>query len=109
MNLNNLILSTLQPLNVPVSFLTYVGTVRPYIVFYELDQRSAFNSDDTEKATGHSIQVDIFHTGNYNSLVDLVKEKMIAACFTRSNEQDFYETDTKLYHKVLRFSYYEEV
>jgi hypothetical protein len=109
MNLNNLILSTLQPLNVPISFLTYSGTLRPYIVFYELDQRSAFNSDDTEKATGYSIQVDVFHTGNYNSLVDSVKEKMNVAGFTRTNEQDFYEADTKLYHKVIRFSYYEEV
>lgn len=109
MNLNSLIFNTLKPLNVPVSFLTYAGTTRPYIVFYEIDQRSTLNADDEEKETGHSIQVDVFHTGNYNSLVDQVKQLMIAAGFSRSSEQDFYETDTKLYHKVLRFSYYEEV
>jgi hypothetical protein len=108
MNLNSLIINTLQSLNVSVSFLTYTGTARPYIVFYELDQRSAFDGDDTETNTNHSIQVDIFHAGNYVSLAESVKQKMIAAGFSRTNEQDFYESDTHLYHKVIRFSYYEE-
>lgn len=109
MNLNNLILNTLQPLNVPVAFLNYTGTDRPYIRFLELDQRSALDCDDEEKETGHAIQVDVFHTENYNNLVDQVKQKLKEVGFTRSSEQDFYETDTKLYHKVIRFSYYEEV
>jgi cation transport regulator ChaC len=109
MNLNSLIINTLQPLNVPVAFLVYTGTTRPYITFLELDQRSAFDCDDEEKETGHTIQVDVFHTGNYNSLVESVKQKLKEVGFTRTNEQDFYETDTKLYHKVIRFSYYEEV
>lgn len=109
MNINSLVISTLQPLNVPVVFLTYSGDARPYITFLEIDQRSAFDSDDEEKNTNHSIQVDIFHTSNYVDLVDSVKQNMIAAGFTRSSERDFYETDTRLYHKVIRFSYYEEV
>lgn len=105
MNLNSLILNTLQPVNVPVAFLVYTGTARPYITFLELDQRSALNSDDIETETEHTIQVDVFHTGNYNSLVDSVKQKLVAVGFARTNEQDFYETDTKLYHKVIRFSF----
>jgi hypothetical protein len=109
MNLNSLIINTLKPLKIPVEFITYIGTARPYITFLELDQRSALNCDDEEKQTSHSIQINIFHTGNYVSLVESVKQKMIAAGFKRTNEQDFYETDTKLYHKVIRFSYYEEV
>lgn len=109
MNLNNLIISTLQPLNVPVAFLVYTETTRPYITFLELDQRSSLDCDNQEKETAHTIQVDVFHTGNYKDLVESVKQKLIAVGFTRSNEQDFYETDTKLFHKVIRFSYYEEV
>jgi hypothetical protein len=109
MNLNSLIINTLKPLNVPVAFLNYTGTEKPYIRFYELDQRSALDADDEEQVSGHSIQLDIFHTGNYNSLVESVKNLLKSVGFRRTNEQDFYETDTNLYHKVIRFSYYEEV
>jgi hypothetical protein len=85
----------------------YTGTTRPYITFLEIDQRSSLDCDDEEKETSHSIQVDVFHTGNYNSLVESVKQKLKEVGFTRSNEQDFYESDTHLYHKVIRFSYFE--
>jgi len=105
MNLNSLIINTLQPLNVPVDFLTYTGTTRPYITFLELDQRAALNSDDEESETSHFIQVDVFHSGNYHTLVDQVKQALKGVGFTRTSEYDFYETDTKLFHKVIRFSF----
>jgi len=108
MNFNSLIIDTLKPLGVPVSFLTYTGESRPYIVFQELDQRSSFDSDDVEEITNHFIQLDVFHTGNYTSLVESVKASLKAIGFTRQSEQDLYEPDTKLYHKVLRFNYFIE-
>lgn len=109
MSISSLIIDTLKPLGAPVSFLAYAGTSRPYIVFYEIDQRAGFTSDNAETITEYIMQVDVFHTGNYNSLVYSVKQSMHDAGFRRMNEYDFFEADTKLYHKVLRFSYFEEV
>jgi hypothetical protein len=37
-----------------------------------------------------------------------VKQLMKEAGFRRTTETDLYEPDTKIYHKVLRFSYVEE-
>lgn len=109
MSINSLIANALKPLGAPVSFLTYMGTAHPYIVFNAIDERSHFLADNAEQATEYTVQIDVFNTGNYESLVESVKQAMIAAGFTRLNEYDLYEPDTKLFHKAIRFFYYEEV
>jgi hypothetical protein len=108
MSLNKLIIDTLKPLGVPVNFQTYSGTATTYITFFEYNQFSALNADDEEQQTAHFFQVDIWSKGDYTSLVDQVKELMTAAGFRRTTETDLYESDTKIFHKVLRFSYVEE-
>lgn len=109
MSINSLIINTLNPLGMPVAFLIYSGTVRPYLVFNVIDERSHFLADNVEKATEYTVQVDVYHTGNYTSQVDAVKQAMIAAGFSRLSEYDLYEPDTAIYHKAIRFFYYEEV
>lgn len=106
MNLNKLIINTLNPL-APTFFLTYCGSVFPHITFFEFNQQSALNADDEEDMTAHSIQVDIWSKSDYTSLVEQVKNSLLAIGFTRSMETEFYENDTKIYHKVLRFNFVE--
>jgi hypothetical protein len=105
MNLNTLILSTLSPTNVPVAFQVYTGTATTYITFFEYNQQGKLFADDTEKSTQHSIQVDVWSTGNYSVLVEQVRSLMIGQKFIRNSETEFYENDTKVFHKVFRFYY----
>jgi hypothetical protein len=105
MSLNKLIIDTLKPVGVPVAFQTYSGTATTYITFFEYNQFSALNADDEERQTAHFIQVDIWSKGDYTSIVDQVKQRMKEAGFIRTTETELYEPETKIYHKVLRFSY----
>jgi hypothetical protein len=107
MNLNKLIIDTLTPIGVPVSFQEYTGIETMYITFFEYNQFSALNADDTEQQTSHFIQVDIWSNGDYTAIVDQVKQKMIDAGFKRTSEADLYENDVKIYHKAIRFSFVE--
>lgn len=107
MNIHNLIKTILAPTNIPSSLLTYTGTATTYITFFEYNQRGSLYLEDDEATTTHSIQVDVWSKGNYLTLVDQVKSLMKQAGFTRNSEAEFFEEDTKIFHKVLRF-YYEE-
>jgi hypothetical protein len=105
MNLNSLILSTLATTNVPVAFQVYTGTATTYITFFEYNQQGSLFADDTEKQTQHSIQVDVWSKGNYGELVEQVKTLLNTVGFTRNSEGELYESDTKTFHKYLRFYY----
>lgn len=112
MGLNSLIISTLKPLNIPVKFQTLSEKEKQanpttYITFFEFNQYTAQSADDDETVTRHSTQVDVWSKGDYTEIVKLVKQKLKTVGFRRTFETEFYETDTKIYHKVIRFSYYE--
>lgn len=105
MSLNKLIIDTLKPIGVPVSFQTYSGTATTYITFFEYNQFSALNADDEEQHTAHFMQVDVWSKGDYTAIVQQVKQLMKQAGFRRTFETELYEPDTKIFHKVIRFSY----
>ncbi|MDX1769885.1 MAG: hypothetical protein R3328_00020 [Planococcaceae bacterium] len=105
MSLNSLIMNTLSPTNVPVDFLKYKGTATTYITFFEYNQQGVVFGDDEELNTRHSFQVDVWSKGNYIALVEQVKTLLKEIGFIRNSETEFYENDTEIYHKVLRFYY----
>jgi hypothetical protein len=105
MNVNQLIIDTLSPLNVPVSFATYKNSAETYIVFLEYNQAPRLNADDEEILTKHFYQVDVFSSGNYTQLVQDVKRLMKEAGFGRMFESETYDTDMKKYRKIFRFNY----
>lgn len=109
MNLNKLIIDTLKPLNIPVSFQIYAGTATTYITFIEYLQQGEFFSEDDEELTGHYVQVDVWSKSDYTSIVKQVKELLENVGFKRTNEVDLYESDTKFFHKGIRFFYLEGV
>lgn len=80
-----------------------------HITFCELSDRSNNISDDEEEDIAHAIQVDIWSKKDEWQLKKEVKKLMLANDFGYVDGQDFFETDTKIYHKSLRFSYLEEV
>jgi hypothetical protein len=105
MSLNALIINTLKPLGVPVSFQTYPGNELTYITFFEFNQRSAVSADNEEKRTAHSIQVDIWSKTDYTNLTKSVKAALVEVGFVRSMETEYYENETGYFHKVLRFNF----
>lgn len=109
MNLNRLIMDTLKPLGVPVAFGNYNQTADTYIVFVEYNQASRMNANDDEIITKHFFQMDVFSTGNYLQLVKDVKRLMKEAGFGRMFESETYDTDMKMFRKILRFNYENEI
>lgn len=103
--MNSLIINTLRPTNVPVHFQVYPGTESTYITFFEYNQQGSLYVDDFEERARHSIQVDVWSNGNYSSLVTQVRSLMTNSGFRRNSEAEFYEDETKTFHKVFRFYY----
>jgi hypothetical protein len=75
----------------------------PILPFLNTINFLPLSADDEEQITAHFVQVDIWSTGNYNSLVDQVKARMKDNGFRRTSEADLYEADTEIFHKALRF------
>jgi hypothetical protein len=103
--INNLIIEALKPLNVPVSFQKYNGKENTYITFFNYLEQGEQYADNEEKATGYYIQIDLWSKNDYTELVDNIKDYMKAAGFIRTSAADLFESDTKIYHKAMRFFY----
>lgn len=106
--INKRVIDTLTPLGVPIGFQKYSGKESTYITFHEYLASGEEFEEDQESFTGHYIQVDVWSKEDYGILVKNIKIRLIEAGFKRIDEADFYETDTGLYHKGLRFFYLEE-
>lgn len=108
-NINEFIINTLSPINVPKSLLIYEGTETTYIVFSEYLQQADSFSEDEEDITSHYIALNLYTKGNNTELVTQIKTLMKNADFKRQSEHDLYEKDTKYFNHVFRFFYSEEL
>lgn len=108
MSIDKLIINTLKPIGIPVNFQTYKGSENTYITFFEYLQQGEQFSDDTEEITGHYIQIDVWSKRNYNKIVRKTKRLLKTKGFIRKFETELYESDTKIYHKIIRFFFIEE-
>lgn len=108
MNLNSLLYQTLSSIgpNIPVSYMVHHGEETTYIVYMTYNTNGALYTDEIEVETEYSVQVSVYSTGNFRTVVDEVLARMEAAGFRRNNAYDLYDDDTKRYHKALRFYYY---
>lgn len=81
---------------------------KTHITFYEMQESVNEYSEDVEEELLHSIQVDIWSARDDIELKKEVKKLMKAAGFAFIDSNDLYETDTKIYHKAMRFNFIEE-
>lgn len=87
-----------------------VATEFPRITFFEIDNSDVAFADDTAYAADVPVQVDVWSKGSTSAIAGEVDETMKALGFARIGASDFYETDTLVYHKALRFrGQFEEV
>jgi hypothetical protein len=103
--INKLIKDTLSPLGVHVSFQTYSGNEKTYITFFSYNEQGQEWAENKEIATCFYVQVDIWSKSDYVKLEEKVKQAMEKAQFKRISAQELYESDTKTFHKALRFAY----
>lgn len=92
----------LKEVGIDVEYEDYTGESDTYIRFFFLPIDS-FSADDTEKYKTYFVQVDLFTLWSYVELTKEIKNKMSKNGFKLNFEDQTYEKDTKLYHKILRF------
>lgn len=108
MSINKLIIDILEPLNVPVKFQTYEGEETTYITFFTYLEQGESYSDDLEDTTGFYVQIDLWSKGNLEKIKENTIKLLKANGFIKRTVHDApYEPDTGIFHKVLRFFYYE--
>lgn len=75
-----------------------------YLEYEIVNEYGAEHSENKEDFTEYIVQVDIFSTGDYTQLENVIKKVMIRNDFSRDMAVDLYEKDTGLYHKAMRFN-----
>lgn len=80
----------------------------PSLTFLFVNESGLDFADDEEVTTEFICQVDVWSKNDYTDIVNQVKEKMKEIGFYRFIEYDDLEEDTKIYHKIIRFSYVKE-
>jgi len=97
--------------SVPVVFLRYLGHGEPYVTYMQTDAANGYGADDFLGGYVEYWDFDVYSTGNYFPIIAAIKEKLKSAGFiyqpSRSS-QDFYEDDTKYYHKTLCFAIHRQ-
>jgi hypothetical protein len=107
--MNKLIIKTLKPLGIPVTFQYYDGSESTYITFFSYANKGEKYADDDEIITGYYMQLDIFSKTSYTNILEQVNKLMKEAGFIRKPAgPELFEDDTKLYHKPVRFFFYVE-
>lgn len=75
-----------------------------YLEYEIINEYGVEYSEGNEDYTTYIVQVDIFSTGDYTTLENIVKKIMIQNGFNRDMAADLYEKETGLYHKAMRFN-----
>ncbi len=100
----NKVFNILKDLGVPVLWNVRPSTY-PSITYFFYNEYGQEYGDGEEIGTNYSLQVDVWHKGDYSSLVEQIKIKLKENGFYRVSADDLYEDDIKVHHKALRFNY----
>ncbi len=107
-----LVSKSLESLNVDVIEGWYDKELNnTHITVHEYLESEESFQDDEASALEHNLQIDVW---SMNSLEAYTLKKKIRKLMKENNfkyesGQDFYEVDTGIYHKALRFTYLEEI
>jgi len=75
-----------------------------YLEYEVINEYGAEHSENKEDFTTYLVQIDIFSTGDYTTLENIVKKVMAQNGFNRDMAADLYEKETALYHCAMRFN-----
>jgi hypothetical protein len=91
--------------NVPIYQLAAGDPAKfPRITFFEVDNNDSEFADDKPIGSTVVVQIDVWNQGGSTSAISgEVDKTMKMLGFFRSSGPDFYEDDTKVFHKALRY------
>lgn len=90
--------------NIPIYQLAAVDDSKfPRITFFEVDNSDTEFADDKPYGSQVIPQIDIWSKGSTSAIAGEVDKTMKELGYTRSSAPDFYEADTKIYHKSIRY------
>lgn len=108
-NINELILDTLKPLNVPVYFNARKEESLPIVLFNVTGQRGYDFWDDEEQVVVYKVSINIFSKGNFVGIKNEILKLMKQAGFIRTDVPScLYEEDIEVYNQPIFFNYYKE-
>lgn len=82
---------------------TAAGIETPYVTFFELTNFDNKYASNVALSSEIHFQMDIWTKGNTGPLAIAVNQTMEELGFARSSATDQYESDTKTFHKILRY------
>lgn len=75
-----------------------------YVTFFEVSDVPVAFDDNEERYAEHMMQIDIWSTTNFDRLRKGIRKAMKRAGWTRFDQQDLFESDTKIYHLALTYT-----
>jgi hypothetical protein len=99
------LINALKPLNLPVSPLVNTSSTKPssYITYQFYNDAGNVFADDEEVETRFLVSVDVYSLSNPDNIAKNARNLLENAGFDHSYTTEFYENETKYYHKVSRF------
>lgn len=104
---NQEIETLLSDFEVPVAYMFYEGDDDTYITYARLMKNNSFSGEDKIQGFVVYYDIDIFSRGNYLPLENDIIAIFEGAGWTYQpslESADFYERDTKYYHKTIVFA-----
>jgi len=103
--------NTLTPLNIQSSYGWYDKDINEtHVTFILLSDTDEDFADDEAETNAQLLQVDVWSKENMEDLKKTIKDAMKTLDNCRySDGRDFYEEETLIYHKALRFYITQEV
>jgi hypothetical protein len=98
-------LKRILALDVPVAHLKYKGNSKKYVVWTIINEEPLFSYEDDIQYSKVTVDIDIYSDSNYLNVMSSIKNIMKQNEWTwEEDSSEFYENDTKLYHKTCTFS-----
>jgi hypothetical protein len=79
------------------------STEFPRITFFEYNNVDSNYADDSAFASDINIQIDVWSKASTSAIALEVNRTMESLDFVRTYSIDLYESDTKIFHKTMRF------
>ena len=108
MNVNQLIKTSLAPLNIPMAA-DASEEASEYITFNYADERPVMHADDVDVFDSTIVQVHHFTKGNPQATKKAIRRYLRAGGFTILSTNEFYEDDTGLNHVVVEAAILGEI
>ena len=99
----------LEPMGIPVCHPPYSGSEDTFVTYQLMGQMGTVFAEGQEAETGVTFSVDLYTTGEYEQLVQEIKNLTAAAGYICVVDQEMYESDTKRRHIAMTATIPEKI